>query len=280
MSQIADLLAFVHVEKAAGTTFIHILRHNYFLRYLDVRPFSARSQGVFTADDLRSSHKLLPGLSCIAGHSVKPFSDLNEQAPNIRYITILRDPVKRYLSQYQYWVERMGKSLSFEEFLDTEEVRNFQTRKIARSGEVDEAKQILSEKFFLVGFVEEFDEFLVLLRKKMLPTQFEIRYKQQNLGRNRVPTSDLAERYADRILENNRLDMDLYTFVRKELFPVYISQYGEEFHRDVEEFRRINSLGGVPMARRYLDYLVRRLYIGPITGIIRVMNGMPARGSY
>ncbi|HMU91316.1 MAG TPA: hypothetical protein PKC33_11515, partial [Pseudomonadales bacterium] len=71
-----DLLAFVHIEKAAGTTFIHILRRNFFLRYLDVRPYGIESGGLFLSGDLRISTRILPGLKCFSGHAVTPYSDL------------------------------------------------------------------------------------------------------------------------------------------------------------------------------------------------------------
>jgi hypothetical protein len=55
-------VVFVHIEKAAGTTFIHTLRRNYFLRYLDVRPFSPASNSIFTARDLELSLRVNPWL--------------------------------------------------------------------------------------------------------------------------------------------------------------------------------------------------------------------------
>jgi hypothetical protein len=63
------ITAFVHIEKAAGTTLNHILRHNFFLRYIDVRPFFKESKGLFLSKDLEVARRVLPGLSCISGHS-------------------------------------------------------------------------------------------------------------------------------------------------------------------------------------------------------------------
>ncbi len=118
MDRKKDLLAFVHMEKSAGTSFIHILRRNFLFRYLDVRPFWPESDGVFTARDLRASKRLLPDLRCIAGHAVKPYADLSSAHECVLYVTVLRNPVRRYISQYQHWRERMRRKVEFKEFLE------------------------------------------------------------------------------------------------------------------------------------------------------------------
>ena len=280
MARPSQLLAFVHVEKAAGTSFIHILRHNFFMRYLDVRPFDKASRRVFRPSDLRLSLRVLPGLSCIAGHSVKPFAGLEAVVPDIRYITILRNPTERYVSQYQYWVDRLGKNLTFEEFLRTPAVENLQTKKFSETGDIDEAMKVLSERLLLVGLVEEFDRFLVLLRKKLLPMDFDPRYRRKNLAGNKVTTGHLLERFKDKIEERNILDNRLYDYARRELFPRYVEEYGDRFELDVSEFERTNTLTPPPMRKRYADYAFRKLYLQPVTGAIRRSHGMPARGSY
>ncbi|MCK5662032.1 MAG: sulfotransferase family 2 domain-containing protein [Thiotrichaceae bacterium] len=280
MSKPGQLLAFIHVEKAAGTSFIHILRHNYFMKYIDARPYHRESRGLFSASDLSVARKVVPGLSCIAGHSIKPFSDIGAVVPDIQYITILRDPVKRYVSQYQYWVERMDKKLSFEEFLDTEEVRNFQTKKFDASGDIEKAKKVLQKKIMLVGFVDEFDEFLVLLRDKLRPLVFDPQYKQQNLAKNKVKISGLFEKYKDKIKENNALDIELYNYARDVIYPESIKNYAGNFYEDVEQFKALNAVANIPMYKRYIDYIMRKTYIEPVTNLIRLSHGIEAKGSY
>src|SRR5918993_986357 len=119
-------IAFVHIEKAAGTTFIHILRRHFFLRYLDVRPYSPDSNSVFTARDLELSLKVNPWLRAFGGHAVRPIGDLYDVFPAIRFITILRDPVRRYISQSLYGNAVLKLNLTFDEFLADAHTHDFQ----------------------------------------------------------------------------------------------------------------------------------------------------------
>lgn len=278
-----ELLAFVHIEKAAGTTLMHILRTNFFMSYSDVRPLSAASCHVFSSRDLQKIFIMSPGLKCIAGHSIRPFSDLTSIVPNVRYITLLRDPVQRYISQYQYWVENMGKKLSFDEFIGIREISNFQTRKIAGSEDVELAKDILANKFFLVGFVEEFDAFLMLLKHKLKPFDFRPGYQRQNVGARNSMLSKFVKSHSryhmDDILKANCLDIELYEFVKKNIWLKEKKEYGLSFDSDLKAFKAVNKGYSYPILR-YIDYLVRKCYYIPITNIIRKRNGLSSWGSY
>ena len=275
-----SLLAFVHIEKAAGTTLIHILRHNFFMRYLDVRPYSVKSGKLFTARDLRVSRRMLPGLRCISGHAVRPFADLESSGEDVKYITVLRSPVDRYLSQYKYWTDRMGTRLTFEQFLTHKPAWNFQTKKIAGNDDVNLAKKLIEEKFLLVGTVEKFNEFLFLLKKKLEPMSFDVRYSQKNLAKRDGTVDDLYARYGDEIEARNMLDIELYNYLENSLLPKLVSEYGEDFQSDYERFESDLALGNEPILRRRVDYVFRKGYVEPVGGLIRMLHGLPAKGSY
>lgn len=275
-----DVLAFVHIEKAAGTTFIHILRHNFLMRYIDVRPFSNKSSGIFNDTDYGIALRILPGLRCIGGHSVKPFANLHLNDHRIKYISIFRDPCKRYVSQYQYWVERLGRKLSFEEFLRLHETHNVQTKKIAGSEDFEKAANILRTQMLLVGFVEKYNEFLVLLRQKLAAESFDPRYKRLNEGRKSISTDELLHKYKPQIEESNSIDLELYDYVTNNIYPVQIQDFAGDFDHALHEFQRNNSACGPMMWPRYTDYSFRKLYLEPVTGTIRLINGLPYKGSY
>lgn len=280
MKKTTPLLLFTHVEKTAGTTLIHILRHNYFPGYLDARPFRPSSKGVFREPDLKIAKAILPGLECIAGHSLLPVKASNKTASDRRYITLMRDPVRRYVSQYRYWTEKLGRNLSFERFLSTDEVRNVQTRKFAGCEELSKARDVLSRDYFLVGLVERFDEFLVLLKKQLEPFEFDIRYERRNSAEPSEKFDVLADKYIDRIRENNLLDIALYDYVASSVYPSFRNNYGGDLEKDVGDFVEENRSVKMPMKRRYMDYLLRKLYLEPVTGLVRISNGMQGKGSY
>lgn len=275
-----DILAFVHIEKAAGTTFIHILRHNFLMKYLDARPFSTKSEGLFQAHDYQIARRLLPGLRCMGGHAVKPFADLHDEDQRIKYITIFRDPCKRYVSQYQYWVERMGKTLSFEEFMAMDANRNFQTKKIAGSEDFDKAVAILENQMLLIGFVERYDEFLVLLKNKLVGEKFDPRYKRLNEARRSVSADDLLSKHRAQIEEINLIDLKLYQYALDNIYTNQVNDFNGDFGKTLHEFQEWNMKTGPVMWPRYTDYIFRKGYLEPITGMLRLKNGMPYKGSY
>lgn len=129
------LLAFVHIEKSAGTTLKSILRRHYGIGYCDVRTLSKKSKKTFNSSDLKVFLRLNPFITCVSGHSVKPWSDLETIQRTVEYITVLRDPVQRYISYYTYGTYGGGPvrtpwPFSFEQYMEKPKHLNFQTRKI------------------------------------------------------------------------------------------------------------------------------------------------------
>lgn len=273
------LLAFVHIEKAAGTTLIYLLRRNFLFRHADVRPLHPRSNDTFCAADLRVYQRLNPFLRSIAGHAVRPCADLDKVAPDIRYITLLRDPIRRYLSHYRYWVQVLKKDWSFERFLDHEPTHDFQTRKIAGTADVRVAVEILATRFFLVGVVEQFDAFVAQLNVKLRPFVFSPDYISRNVGsEDDAPLRELSERFADRIAANNSKDLQLYRTVADDLLPgtqLRLPTAGGVHTRRGVSGHRFRGTSPALIA----DALFRKLYYEPITGMIRWVHGMP-KGSY
>ena len=181
-------------------------------------PLKKKHLGVFKWDDLKMLLRVNPFLCAIAGHSIVPYSDLADHFPDIRYITLLRDPVKRYISHYQYWVQVLKKEISFDKFLSLEDLHNFQTKKIAGSADLFAAKSIIREKIFLTGIVEEFDDFLIVLRDKLAQRHFDIKYERKNVAKSNLIKNRITqnfEKYKERIYSNNRIDNELYKFVKE-----------------------------------------------------------------
>lgn len=267
-----QIIAFVHIEKAAGTTLIHLLRNNFVLRYCDVKPLSKASNRLFMAQDMKTVLKFNPFVKCIGGHGVKPFSDLENHFPRIRYITLLRSPIERYLSHFQYWREQLGYQLSFQDFLTETRLHNFQTKKIAGDDDLCRAKQMVGENFFLVGLVEAFDEFILLFKKKLLPFIFIPDYERKNVAYRHSPLRKTLDNefhiFRSEIIKNNQNDIALYEYVKSTLMPKEKEIYGPIFQKDLEKLKNPVSRK-LRRHRAYIDYIVRKLYYEPIFNTIR-----------
>jgi hypothetical protein len=295
MSHSRWLLAFVHIEKAAGTTLYHILRRNFFMRHLEVRPFVQESDMIFRASDLKRSFWLNPFLRSIGGHSVKAFSDLETVVKDIKYITLLRDPNTRYVSHYFHQMSMKKTHIHFRDFLKNDEHSNFQTTSLsignfrekrrACSADLEKSKKLLSERFLLAGVVEKFDEFLIQLKRLLRPKRFDPRYSRQNVSRTddrlgKETPLNILTTYNDEISERNQLDLELYEYVFCRLLPRQRAEYGSSLHADVNDFQQTLRNSKQRMLNSYIDYAIRHCYYDPLIGVQRLWHGLPYSGTY
>lgn len=275
-----EFIAFVHIEKAAGTTLNHILRLNFFLKHCDVRPLSKYRIDTFSCSDLKKYIQINPFIKSISGHSIKPYSNLKNEF-DIKYITIFRNPSERYVSQYLY-LKKIGRiNYTFESFLSDERYSNFQIKKISRNENFNEAKKVLEKTFLLIGVTEEFDKFLVQLQNKITDFQFLPFYSKQNITNmgSGNPQKKLLKNYNSKIQERNAKDIELYQFVKNVIIPKQDQAFNPKVHTDIESFKKRNQYFKKNY-RRYIDYIYRKTYLDPITKMIRRVNGLPKFGSY
>lgn len=235
------MLVFIHINKTAGRTVRYILRSSYGMRHCEVE---ARKVGtavaIFSNDDLRLVRKLYPGLASIAGHCVRGYPNLHENGATSRYFTFMRDPLKTCASRFQYNVQYRGKhDLIFEEWIRQEWTRNHQTKMIAGSADAGEAIRIIQQKGIFVGLTERFDESLIML-KAQLASDLNIAYKRVNVARDKSLASRLLSDSTSRqlLVEANRADLELYDFVRSEVYPAFQTAYGPTLATDVARFRQ------------------------------------------
>ena len=273
------LIAFCHIEKAAGTTLIHVLRRAFPLGYIDARPMRRGHGDVLDSEDLATLLRCNPFGKAIGGHSVIPHAPLTARGREITFVTLFRDPVKRVVSHYRFWRQRMGQTHSPQEFLQHHVSSNFQVRKIAGADSLDKAKEIINERFLLAGTVERFDEFLVMFAERAGVAPGSLGYSRRNAADPSAPL-ELPADFEASIERQNDLDIALYRWVQDELYARNLAEYGSGFDEDLAGFRQSVARNGPSGSRMFLSNLYRGLWLKPLSGMIRVRNGLTYSGVY
>jgi len=240
---------------------------------------TSKDKPFFVSQDLKIAKRINPFLLGVGGHSVVPHGDLMNSAENLAFITQVRDPVARTISQYRFRINRLKRKNDHRAFLQHPVARNFQVRKIAGCEDLDLAKENLTKNFLLAGSVNQFDAFLVLLAQKLrLPLDL-FTYSKQNIGANRQHV-DIPPNFRDRLREQNQLDLKLVEWIDDELFPSYIAAYPGNFETDLKRFTDLQHSHTNASAASALDFIYRNAYMKPVSGVIRLSNGLPYLGSY
>lgn len=240
-------LFFLHIPKAAGTTFKEVLYHNY--RFSRI----AWIDGSYPSESVERLKAMKQGWrdrkACVMGHFQYGLHECFNGP--YTYVTFLRNPVDRVISTYYHILRKSthhryhrllnDENLSLEEFVRkrvSSEVSNLQTAWISGESEPDsssleKAKMIINSDFSFAGISEAFDASLIMLCRE---TGLEVRpYPNLNIGEYKQ--KEVPETTRNVILEANQLDLELYEWVKDRLSRK-VSEVGQEFQNDLSQFQQ------------------------------------------
>jgi len=236
------MYAFIHIPKTAGTTLRSIFRRSFGADHCDVKcPTHCRKATPWLkSENLQWMKTLYPNLSGITGHRVSCFTDLEDTLPNVKYFTFLRDPQKRFISNFHHHYRgRMEQCTlnSLEKFAADDSRRNMQTKWICGQEDPSHAIDVLKNKIGFVGLTEEFDQSLILLKNYLNEPKLQINYQSRNFSQGKAPLAYQDDQYIkDLIQDANQADIDVYQYVLEEHFPKQIANYGDSFSNDLNSF--------------------------------------------
>jgi len=257
----AGALIFIHLYKTGGTTLNRIIEWEYKLqRICSVEPTWWRwSYQRIT----RWSPARLAGIDVFKGHM--PFG-LHSVLPRAAgYITVLREPVERAISDY-YFARRFrphphhraAHRLTLEEFFVQKHQHNLQSRILAgpsshelfpsacNAATLAAAKENLARQFLVVGLTERFDETLALL-KVVLGWKVK-RYRSFRVADNRIPKQLVEPATLALIHEWERFDIALYSYAAS-LFEKEIAAHREAVDAAIPAIREARDM--TPIESRY-----------------------------
>jgi len=214
-------VVFIHVPKTGGSTFLSVLRRNF--PASDVLLPDAQKDKNLVEIDQALTRLSAQHARSIHGHF--PLSYRDRLPSNARYATILRDPVQRQYSHYQWSYGRKlaaGKDWPVSKALGKGRlVDNLQTRMLSaledpftRPADDDLLNAALAEleRLAFVGLVERFPESMLLAQERL--GLRHISYFRRNVRGTPHPPVDV-----DALREHNQLDLQLYEHAVAMLAP-------------------------------------------------------------
>lgn len=259
---------FLHIPKTAGTTMHSIMEKQYppaaiYSTYPANHPHGTLEEFKAFPPKHKTNIRVLLGHFSYGVHELVPGPYL--------YLTILRDPIERMISNY-YHINRdpnhglhelvssgqMDMKAYVEHMVYQIEMDNEQTRMFAGNWDgrghgpctesmLETAKANLRDHFAVVGVTNRFDE-TYLLTKRLLgwPHRF---YTKRNVTRNRPRKADLSASDLALLEKHNRFDSRLYQYAQTLLQEQIIGQ-GPDFARELKLYRSLNALYNVNFLHR------------------------------
>ena len=256
---------FLHIPKAAGTTLYNIMGRQY------PRAAIHDIYGI-DLDELKAAYdefKALPQeerdkISLLRGHVAFGIHEYFRRPTT--YVTMLRHPVERLISQYFYvlrkpkhylYEEIKSKNMGLAEYVTsgiTSELVNGQTRLLSgimetadvgfsdpsvSSDVLETAKKNMREHFVTVGLAEHFDESLILMKR--LLGWSNVFYARDNVTKGRPVQNEIPKETIRLIEKHNEADMELYESAQK-TFNERLRHEGEAFKNELRSFQRLNKL--------------------------------------
>ena len=266
-----EALIFLHLPKCGGTTLNRIIEWEYPpLRIFSIDPSFFRWSHRRVS---RWPRERLAKMRVFKGHM--PFG-LHERLPQpATYITFLREPVERVISEYYFARHyrlhpqyRRMQSLSLADYALTTPHHNLQTKLLAGrgnhpdflAGDCDEetvalAKNNLARHFSFAGLTERFDEGLAVL--KLIFGWNIAQYASFNVTRVRPRRETVPAAVLAAIAERNRHDVALYEHVVTS-YQEMLARLGDRVRAELDAIHSAKALGPLASARYLAASAIRK----------------------
>lgn len=274
---------FTHMIKNGGTTFSYLLEHYFWAHRIhtpkDAQDYFKKPElktalerwMVRTDDFMRDYHRRKNRIDLVRGHFRvgEAGKHLWGDDREIKFLTFLRDPVKRFISHANYEVDslEMLEELAKHPEIDFNHQTSFlsgcKTAK-AQPEDLEPAKKFLAQQDF-IGLTEDMENSIETFCKTFGFPMLSAEGRSQNIG----PSRPIPQEVKDRIRELCHLDVQLYEYGMK------LYNERKEKYKDVPltqptlkdnitfAFRRLSRK--ITRARRYIGrgFVVAR-YEGPV----------------
>lgn len=243
------MLVFEHIPKTAGTTFIECLEAAF---PAEERFIVSNEPGEYERDFerlMRMPKSERRKLRVVAGHFLEMFRLVE---PEARYISIVRDPIQRVISEYRHFLDdpntnpwarkQFGDHISLQDYAYHASEPN-RLAKILLSANYEgltdaEIKKRLHERFHVIGLTEDFISFVMYLHlTEDMPLCL---FNDKNVRRHHH-TVELKKADIEAIQQRNSLDIRLYEIIRDDFSARYGRLMTPEIQALAERYReRLN----------------------------------------
>ena len=222
--------------KTAGSSLIKSLIQHYGTKVLNVSYRVRLNMDVYENEHLlRDLKKNNNKVSAIVGHSMRPFIDYDVPKHNLRWMTFLRNPFERYVSNYFYMYKLKNvflekhydtmKAVNIVEWEKVEQLSNYQCKFISGEANAQKAIDVLENKFDWVGITEEFEIGIDSFKTHFGLENLYFDYKITNSSTAELENKKRTKiKYEGFIKEMNQEDQILYDYVKKEMWPRFNNQ--------------------------------------------------------
>ncbi|SDC82903.1 MULTISPECIES: sulfotransferase family 2 domain-containing protein [unclassified Candidatus Frackibacter] len=241
-----NLLIFLHIPKTGGTTLRGIIDKQYSSNKrwhaYEFLPLEQRIKEV--------PKKQLKKINYMAAHF--QFGAHQYFTRPYTYVTMLRNPIKRLISEYYHRRRNPNNPLydklqnislkefvSSDEFLSNSNLQLFMIRGRAvkpfnlKHNDLEEAKKNLEKHFSVIGITEMFDESLFLMKKEF--GWEDVSYTKKNVTKSHPSKEEVPKEVVKIIEERNKLDIRLYKYVKRKL-KEKLKDLDPESKRELNDF--------------------------------------------
>lgn len=238
-------LCFIHVEKAAGTTFSDLMLR-CLPRYWVMSPQPGNYGFRYDARSLGKLRTLLR-FEHLGGHALAAYANYESVLANPRYVSFVRDPIDRFLSHANWLAGGGSAGRQLTDILSKPRMRNIQCLRVCGKREFAPARAIIEEKNFFLGISEKFDESVFILQR-LLGLELS-RIDRSNVTvdeKRRFDVSQLDAHTRQQIVSANREDMKLYEWVMSEWYPAQKrrTSYTDEDFQQYAKATAVKKLDG------------------------------------